>query len=700
MKIQVAVEKSGFMFEKIFVYEVPKELETKIYLGTRVFVPFGEKNSLRLGFVFRILDNLNLDLNLNNNNKYKKLKKINSVIDENFILDKNMFDLAVWISKYYLCTYYEAFSAVFPKYIKNKINFENFNNFNNNIKIFDIILSEYQNLVYEKMLDWYFNSDIYCALLYGITGSGKTNLFLKLAQKLVLQKKNIMILVPEISLVPQILLNIEKYFGKNSFACFHSGLTNKNREIEWWKIKKKLVNIVVGTRSAILTPFVPDLIIIDEEQESTYKSDKAPRFHAIEIAKFLCKKYNSKLLLSSATPSVKNFYYAKSGKIKLFELKKRYGNAVLPEVSIININKNFYNKNFILSTELINLINKNILNNKQVILLLDRRGVHTFARCLSCNLIITCKNCSTALSHHVINNQDFFLCHYCGFNKKVSKICPNCKKSEVILFGVGTQSLEQEINKIIPNAKCIRLDADNIKSKFMYKKIFTDFKNLKYNIMIGTRMVAKGLDFENVNLVGIICADQAFFGEGYKTYEKTFSLISQTVGRSGRHDSSGKALIQTFSSDYNYNNETRNIIEIAAKQDYDLFFEKEIEMRKILLYPPFADICTIGFVSTKEKNALNSCLFFFEALKFTAKFEFNNMPLKILSPVPAFYLKISNKFRFKIVIKCKINKKFREFLNKSLINYKNNNKLNNIEILKKYKNNVHIFFDINSEEIF
>lgn len=687
MKIQVAVEKSGFEFEKIFTYKVPKEFEEYINLGTRVLVPFGKKNSIRIGFVLRIL-NKNTDFLVEN------LKEINSIIDENSLLDNNSFDLAVWISKYYLCTYYEAFSAILPKYIKKyDIKKNKIENFNSKIQISKIILSEYQNSIYEKILDWYFDSDIFCSLLYGITGSGKTSLFLKLAQKLISEKKNIMILVPEISLMPQILSNIKKYFGENSFACLHSGLTKKKRESEWWKIKKKLVNIVIGTRSAILAPFVPDLIIIDEEQESTYKSDKAPRFNAIEVAKFLCKKYNSKLLLSSATPSVKNFYYAKSGKIKLFELKKRYGSAVLPEVFVININKNFYNNNSILSLELLNSISKSILNNKQVILLLDRRGMHTIARCSACGVNITCKNCSTNLNHHVINNQDIFVCHYCGFTKKFSKICPNCEKPEVILFGIGTQSLEKEINRIIQGAKCIRVDADTTKTKSMYEKIFKNFKDGKYNIMLGTRMVAKGLDFDNVNLVGIICADQALFGESYKACEKTFSLISQAVGRSGRRDSSGKALIQTFSFD-------NEIIELAAKQDYDLFFEKEIEIRKILLYPPFADICTIGFVSEKEKNAWNSCLFFFEALKFTAKSEFYDMPLKILSPTPAFYLKIANKFRFKIIIKCKINKKFRDFLKKTLINYKNNNKLNNTQTLKKYKNNVHIFFDINSEGTF
>ena len=684
MKIQIAVEKSGLTFERVFTYKVPEEFEKYISLGTRVLVPFGKKNSLRLGFVLRILVKDDSECLIEN------LKAINSVIDENSLLDKNSFDLAMWISKYYLCTYYDSFSAILPKYIKKEKKIENFNS---KIKIFDIILSEYQNSVYAKILDWYFNSNIFCSLLYGITGSGKTSLFLKLAQKLILEKKNIMILIPEISLMSQILSNIERYFGKNSFAFFHSGLTKKKREFEWWKIKKKLVNIVIGTRSAILTPFVPDLIIIDEEQESTYKSDKTPRFNAVEVAEFLCKKYNSKLLLSSATPSVKNFYYAKSGKIKLFELKKRYGSAVLPEVSIVNINKNVYNINSVLSIELLNSVSESLLNNKQVILLLDRRGVHTIARCSACGINITCKNCSTTLSHHFINNQDVFVCHYCGFIRKFSKICPNCKKSEVTLFGVGTQSLEQEINKIIPRAKCIRVDADTTKTKSMYEKIFEDFKNGKYNIMLGTRMVAKGLDFDNVNLVGIICADQALFGEGYKVYEKTFSLISQAVGRSGRRDASGKALIQTFSFD-------NEIIELAAKQDYDLFFEKEIEIRKILLYPPFANICTIGFISEKEKNAWNSCLFFFEALKFTAKSEFYDIPLKILSPAPAFYLKIANKFRFKITIKCKINKKFRDFLIKSLINYQNNDKLNGLKILKKYKNNVNIFFDINSEGTF
>ena len=416
MKIQVAVEKSGFAFERVFTYNVPEELEKYINLGTRVLVPFGKKNSLRFGFVLKILaDDCDECL-------VENLKAIDSVVDENSLLDKNAFDLALWISSYYLCTYYEAFSVILPKYIKKEKKTEDFSG---KIEISDIILSEYQSLVYKNILDWYFNSDIFCSLLYGITGSGKTSLFLKLAQKLALEKKNILVLVPEISLMPQMLSNIEKYFGKNSFAYFHSGLTKKKREVQWWRIKKKLVNIVIGTRSAILTPFVPDLIIIDEEQESTYKSDKAPRFNTVEVAKFLCKKYKSKLLLSSATPSVRNFYYAKLGKIQLFELTKRYGNAVLPEVSIVNINKNCYNNNSILSIELLNSINKSILNNKQVILLLDRRGMHTIARCLACGANVTCKNCSTTLSHHFVDNRDVFVCHYCGFTKNFSKICPN-----------------------------------------------------------------------------------------------------------------------------------------------------------------------------------------------------------------------------------------------------------------------------------
>ena len=683
MIARVAVSKTNFDFEKLFSYRVPSEMFESISVGSRVKVPFGTGNHIRDAFVVELSN----DQELNNEVVLKELQSLCDIVP---LLDKNSIDISRFISKKYFCSMYDSLSLLLPKYIKN--NYVD-SKIQNDITISPISLSEYQNSVYGNIINWFYNSKINESLLYGITGSGKTNLFLKLAQDAISNGKNVLILVPEISLIPQMMSNIELFFGKNSFACLHSGLTPKKRANEWLKIKNNIVNLAIGTRSAIFAPFVPDLIVIDEEQESTYKSDKSPRFHAKDIARFFCKKYNSKLLLASATPSIESFYLAKTGKIELFELRKRYGSSELPKVKIVNISKNIFNAKSILSNELVDKLNSTILSNKQSILLLDRRGYHSFARCSHCGTTIMCKNCSTTLNHHKIENQDKLICHYCGYFENIPKTCRKCGMSKICLIGVGTQSLEDEINSTIRGAKCIRVDADTTKSKKEYERIFKEFKEQKYNIMIGTRMVAKGLDFENVNLVGILCADQSLLGEGYKSYEKTFSLISQAVGRSGRHDSHGEAIIQTYSNN-NY------AIELSASQDYDKFFENEIAIRKIMLYPPFADICTVGFIGTNENYTWKSCLFFFESLKFTASSKFSDIPLKILSPSKAFMKKMEKKFRFKIVVKCKNNSRFRKFIIESLNNYRKNDKINNTEILKKNKNATDIFFDVNAENLF
>ena len=682
MIVEVSVSKSNFAFDKLFCYSVPDEMIPNISIGSRVKVPFGKGNSLRSAFVVHILDD----------NEFKSeisLKNIDSLIDNESFLDQNSIDIAKLVSNRYFCPLYDSLSVILPSYVK----YEKIESECSVPVISEISLSDYQSYVYDQMMNWFYKSDIKESLLYGITGSGKTNLFLKLAQDVVSNDKKVLILVPEISLIPQMIFNIERFFGKNSFACLHSGLTPKKRSIEWQKINNHLVRIVIGTRSAIFAPFCPDLIIIDEEQEPTYKSDKSPRFNAKEIAKFFCKKYNSKLLLSSATPSVDVFYSAKMGKKELFELKKRYGNSDLPDVQIVSICKNFFDSKSVLSDELIDSIRNSIAMGKQSILLLDRRGYHTLARCFSCGESVMCKNCSTTLNHHKIDNQNKLICHYCGYIENVAKKCKKCGKDKVFLVGVGTQNLEKEISDIIPESKCVRVDADTTKSKKEYEKIFKEFRDGKYNVMVGTRMVAKGLDFENINLVGIICADQSLTENGYKVFERTFSLISQAVGRSGRHDSHGQAIIQSYSID-------NPIIQIAASQDYDRFFENEISIRKTMLYPPFADICTVGFVGSNEKYSWESCLFFFESLKFIAQSEFNDIPLKILSPSKAFLTKLQNKFRFKIVIKCKNNSRFRSFLFKSYVNYDKNDEINGFKISKKMKSAVNVFFDMNSEHLF
>ena len=670
----------------LYSYYIPSEMESFVFVGSRVLVPFGNKNSLRTAFVV----NLRIEQNVFDNFKF-----IDSVIDEAPLLRSREVALSKWMSDSCFCSIFDSLNAFLPVQIRTK----KFNCKENDLNISDfsfenINLSVSQKKVFDKLCNWVNSDGINEALLYGITGSGKTSVFLKLAQKVIAEGKNVVILVPEISLIPQMISNIEKFFGSKTFACVHSGLTPKKRAIEWTKIRNGLARLVVGTRSAILSPFDKiDLIIIDEEQEATYKSDSTPRYHARNVAQFLCKHFGSKLLLASATPSVESFFHAKSGEKLLLELKERYGNASLPSVKLVNIKRNRSNVNAFLSDELIDAIFKTLSEDKQVILLLDRRGFHTLVRCVECGSPVVCENCNLTLSHHIINKKDKLICHYCGFSEDIPSVCKKCGGGKISLTGVGTQNLENEISSIIKSAKCLRVDADTTKSKKAYEKLFSDFREKKFNIMIGTRMVAKGLDFSDVTLVGVICADQALFGEEYKAYERMFALISQVVGRSGRSGTDGMALIQTFSSD-------NPIIKIASKQDYDLFFENEIVVRKNMLYPPFVDICLIGFVGPEENNTKNACILFFKILNEEYKNNFSDLPLKILLPSSAFLKKAFNKFRFKIMIKCNNNEDFRNFLSKVLEKYKKTSSINGIFVPNKVKSKINIFFDFNPENVF
>ncbi len=683
---EVVVENLKSDFDSRYFYYVPVELTDKICVGCRVYVPFGRDDSLRVAFVINLCDS---------DDAFSDFKFINSVIDSYCVLTEREVLISKWISETCCCGLFETLNSFVPPQIKKgKVDLNLDDLKVSEFDFEDINLSPAQLEVFNNLSSWVCSPENHEALLYGITGSGKTSVFLKLAQKIAINGGCVAILVPEISLIPQTISNIERYFGKNTFACIHSGLTPKKRSLEWLKIRNEKAKIVVGTRSAILSPFKKlDLIIIDEEQESTYKSDSTPRFHARNVARFLCKKFKSKLLLSSATPSIESFYYAKSGKTLLFELKERYGGSCLPSVKVVNIRRNRMNVDSFLSDELIDAMYKTISEEKQVILLLDRRGFHTLARCMACGMPIMCVNCNLTLSHHVFEKKDKLICHHCGFTRDVPKKCDQCGSDKILLGGVGTQNLENEISNIIKGARCLRVDADTTSSKKAYEKMFKEFREKKFNVMIGTRMVAKGLDFSDVKLVGVICADQALFGEEYKAYEKMFSLVSQVVGRSGRKGKDGLALIQTFCSD-------NPIIEIASKQDYDAFFENEISTRKDMIYPPFIDICLIGFVGSIEEDAWNSCRLFFEIMKENVSKDYPKIPIKILYPTSAFLKKAFNKFRFKIVIKCVNNAMFRSLLKSTFLKYNKTNKKNDIYISSLRRNRIRTFIDFNPETVF
>lgn len=527
-----------------------------------------------------------------------------------------------------------------------------------------LVLSDEQKKACDRLYEEYCVDKPHTSLLYGVTGSGKTSVFISLIQRVIDNDGGIIVMVPEISLTPQFVARFSQRFG-DKIAVFHSALSLGERLDEYKRVKNGLAKIVIGTRSAVFAPFEKvSLIIMDEEQEYSYKSESSPRYHAREVAKFRCSQNNALLVLSSATPSVETYYYAKSGRYSLNTLTKRYGNAVLPDVIRADMNLEQQNGNISgFSDVLLENIAYNLENGRQSILLLNRRGYNTFVTCRSCGEPVTCPNCSISLTYHSANSR--LMCHYCGYSMPCTDECPTCHSKSLRFSGSGTQRAESDISDIFPNARILRMDTDTASSKSSYEKMINDFADGKYDILIGTQMVAKGLDFPNVTLVGVLNTDQMLYADDYRSYERSFSLLTQVVGRSGRGSSKGMAIIQSFTPD-------NMIITMAANQDYDSFFNTEIRIRRAMLYPPFADICLVGFVGEDKTKTLCCANEFLKQFAETAKTEHPNLPLRVLGPSPALVVKVSNKFRYKLIIKCKNNKEFRAMLSGLLAKFGKN----------------------------
>lgn len=533
-----------------------------------------------------------------------------------------------------------------------------------------IALSDQQQTACNNLYKEYCDLQPHTSLLYGITGSGKTSVFMKLIEKVIDDDKGIIVMVPEISLTPQFVSLFSRRFG-DKIAVFHSALSLGERLDEYKRVKKGLAKIVIGTRSAVFAPFEKiGLIIMDEEQEYSYKSENSPRYHAREIAKFRCAHNNALLVLSSATPSVETFYYAKSGRYSLNTLTSRYGSATLPNVVTADMNVEVQNGNATgFSNVLLENLNNNLENEKQSILLLNRRGYNTFVTCRTCGDAVACPNCSISLTYHRVNNR--LMCHYCGYSVPYSDECPTCHSKTLRFGGAGTQKAEKDISEIFPDARILRMDTDTASSKSSYEKMISAFADGKYDILIGTQMVAKGLDFPNVTLVGVLNTDQMLYADDYRSYERSFSLLTQVVGRSGRGTSKGMAVIQSYTPD-------NLIISMAANQDYNAFYNTEIKIRKAMLYPPFADICLVGFVGEKQHLALKAANAFLQSFIELAKRDYPQIPLRILGPSPATVVKVSNKFRYKLIIKCKNNREFRKLLSTLLIDFGENKEFSNV----------------------
>lgn len=544
----------------------------------------------------------------------------------------------------------------------------------------EIVLSDEQNSAFSGLLELYNSDKPKGALLYGVTGSGKTKVYMKIIDEVIKEERGIIVLIPEISLTPQMLsLFYERYGSK--IAVFHSALSLGQRLDEWKRIKRGDAKIAIGTRSAIFAPFDDiGLIIIDEEQEHTYKSEMTPRYHTRDVASYRIGCHNGLLLLSSATPSIETYSKAKNGVYSLFELKNRYGNSVLPQVELIDTT---YHSDMVLenvSKKLAEELRINYENNKQSILLLNRRGYNTYAACTECGTVMTCPNCSISLTYHLKNGR--LMCHYCGYSVPFTKKCTNCSNDTVKFTGIGTQKLEEELQMIVPNAKVLRMDTDTTSSRFSYEEKFGSFAKGEYDILVGTQMVAKGLNFPDVTLVGVLSVDQMLYNDDYKSGERAFDLITQVVGRSGRGDFPGKAYMQTAFTD-------SEIVNLAKEQDYKEFYDIEIEMRKTMAYPPYCDLCVIGFSGEKEFSVNNAAIDFVEFLKKLHTEKFSDVKIIVLGPATPKIAKIGGKFRNRIIIKCRYGKRLRAFISELLKDFMKN---------KKY-DDVSIYADINPESL-
>ncbi len=505
------------------------------------------------------------------------------------------------------------------------------------------------------------------ALLYGVTGSGKTRVMKAVIDHVLGKGKSVIVLVPEIALTPQTVGLFSSFFG-DDLAILHSGLSTGQRYDEWRRIRDGRARICVGTRSAIFAPFENlGLIIMDEEQEHTYKSDMSPRYHARDIARFRCKMQNAVMLLASATPSVESFYKAKQGTYTLCTLEKRYGDAPLPKAIICDM-RGSEDPVSPVGQALFEELSENLERGEQSILFVGRRGYNNFATCLLCGQTLTCTHCSVSLTYHAFGRYNprensaaerrrngRMVCHYCGYNCEVPERCPSCGSSLLQFVGCGTQMVESELQRCFPGVPLLRLDADTTGEKNAFEKKLESFRKGNEKIMLGTQMVTKGHDFPDVTLVGVISADAGLYMDDYRAGEHTFSLIAQVIGRAGRAEKPGRAVIQT----YNPENKT---LQLAAKQDYPAFYENEIKLRRSLVFPPFCDIVVLN-ISGKEEQELKQAVRALEGeLKKAMKECSGKFPLVLFGPFEAPLYRVKDCYRMRCVLKTKNCKSLREML--------------------------------------
>ena len=495
----------------------------------------------------------------------------------------------------------------------------------------------------------------HAALLFGITGSGKTTVIIGMIDEITAKGRGVIVLLPEISLTPQMLGIFCSRYGER-VAVMHSGLSDGERYDAYKRVKNGDADIVIGTRSAVFAPVKNlGMIVIDEEQEHTYKSDMNPKYHARDAARWRCARNSALLLLSSATPSVESFKKAKEGVYSLIKLSSRYGDAELPTVTVADMRGEAHSGNLTpIGAELADALMKTKERGEQSILFLNRRGYNTFVSCAECGSAIKCPSCSVAMTYHT-KKGDYdsgeLVCHWCGRKMKLPEKCPTCGSKHLIKCGFGTQRVERELETLLPDAKILRMDADTTSVKYAYDKLLSEFRE-SGDVLLGTQMVTKGHDFPNVTLVGVLLADMSLYLDDYRANERTFALLTQVIGRAGRAEKPGRALIQT-------NNPDNDIIKLACRQDFESFYENEVKQRKLLTFPPFCDIALLN-ISHNDEHELALATTRLSGLlkKFYA--EYTDVPQITFGPFEAPVYKVDNRYRMRFVIKCRLNKRSRE----------------------------------------
>lgn len=722
----VIVNNNFIKLDKIFTYKIPEKLKNRVEIGFRVKVPFGKGNKKLDGFIVRLYGK---------EQKQMEIKEIIDICDDFSLFTKKDLELIENMREKYLCTYLECIKVFIPpgifKGIKNKkknlifigkkpeekfnkepyksiyelikknngLYTKNFISKNYNISMSSLntmikygfllsdekIINRYNTVQYESYskkrlnkeqqnaVDKIISSNKKIFLIHGVTGSGKTEIYMHIVEKALEENKESLVLVPEIVLTPQMVERFKGRFGKD-ISVVHSKLSEGERYDEWMRVKQGKVKVAIGARSAIFLPFKNlGFIIIDEEHEGSYKSDSNPKYNVREIGEMKCSQYECKMILGSATPSVETYYRCKRGEIELIAIENRVNGIKMPEVEIVDMREELLNNNkSMFSRALYEAICDRLIKKEQIILFLNRRGYSTFVSCRKCGYVFKCDNCDISFTYHYDKKK--LMCHYCGSVSDIPKMCPKCFSKYVKYFGLGTEKVEQEIKKLFPEADILRMDFDTTRGKNSYEDIYNRFKNKQADILIGTQMVAKGLDFKDVTLVGVIAADVSINLPDFRAAERTYELITQVSGRAGRGEKSGKVIVQTYNPE-NYS------IRCAASNDYKSFYQEEISIRENMEYPPFVDLLLINMSSKNEnlliKNIQNVGIFLKNMWE-------KNDKITLLGPCPCQISKIKELYRWQIILKGQIRRDDAKNIRKTVY-----------DLLKHVYNDIRVSIDMN-----